>query len=580
VEGLSGDEALRLMLQTKRAWVRATLRRVGPAAPPEKVAAALARVLTEVRHVVLLLQHCFVGGVNADGDVDGEEEDGGAAGDGGAGGGGAGESGGGGGGKGGAVGGGRHGHGGGGGRDVKVPAADGAPLVFAALHESDPQGTTFTGVSDPAREVGRWVQRTAARGAVLTPPPPSAVADECRAWLQGVAADVAKAAQSKGLLAGVAQLADLAALERNVVAAAANAAASAAAAASERGAHSTNTAAASERACVAVLGRPLDAWAALLEAPHLSRAQELLAEALSHASLRAALDGALASLPAPLPRDTPLQPPPEVRDMWGGGGFDASEATKTSEDGGGGGGPEAPGTPRRGGGSHQSVSASASCAPAPAAVRLASDLAGSMAAAMAAARKDALALGGVVKPGAAVPRGGRLAQLEPFIHDNCHAGVMAVAEFLASRLGALEAEAAAAAAAAAAAGGVYDRGSSGAGGGALAVERALLLAQVAQTACVRAEELSTLLGPAAEWNRDDEDEGGGGAGARGCGAGGSFAGRRGYGAGGGSACAKAAKRFKYGVGGLGDAAGAGAAAATGKLGEALGGAVQVEFSAP
>ena len=553
VEGLSGDEALRLMLQTKRAWVRATLRRVGPSAPPDKVAAALARVLAEVKHAVLLLYHCFVGGVNAHGDGDGEEEDGAVGGGDAAGG----ESGGG---NGGGGGGGRSR---GGGRDVKVPAADGAPLVFAALHESDPQGTTFTGVSHPSREVARWVERTATRVAELVPPPPSAVAAECRKWLEGVAADVAKAAQSRGLLAGVAHLADLAHLEHDVLAAATSSTASTASISKTKKMTTENgnaaaaaaaAAAASERACIAVLGRPLDAWGALLEAPHLSRAQELLAEALSHAPLRAALDDALASIPPPAPRDTALQPPPEVRNMWG--GFDAVGAGGANGNNNGNNVVKIAGDE----GVHSmSAAAAAAAAPAPAAVRLATDLAVSMSAAMAAARKDALALGGVVKPGAAVPRGGRLAQLEPFIHSKCHAGVMSVAEFLASRLDELEAEASAAAA---------DNGGVGVGigvgaGGALPVERALLVAQVAQTACIRAEELSTLLGPASEWNQEEEEVegrlgfgGGGSRGARG-------------GAGGSRAKAAAAKRFRYGVGGaggVGDAAGG----TTGKLGEALG----------
>jgi len=103
--------------------------------------------------------------------------------------------------------------------------------------------------------VARWATRTAARGAGLTPPTPAAVADECRQWLEGIAADLAAAAAARGLLDGVASLADLAALESDV--------------ASTTGGASPSV----ERACVAVLGRTLDAWARLAEAPHVLRAQ-------------------------------------------------------------------------------------------------------------------------------------------------------------------------------------------------------------------------------------------------------------------------------------------------------------------
>jgi len=433
VENLSGDEALRLLLQTKRAWLRATLRRVGTAAPPEKVAAALARVLTEVRHVVVLLQYCFVGVVDTSEEyaankdeegsggglslatrgVDGLSLDGGrqlsasqpisSSGGSGSGARGLGDGSGSGGAsmKGGGGGAGRQG----GGRDVRVSATDGAPLVFAALLEADPLGTTFTGVSDPAREIVQWVRRTRARGEALVPPPLSAIADECRRWLEGAAADVAQAAHSRGLLAGVAYLADLARLERDVVNAAATATAATdwlgnaelafniqSEAAPATHVRSDAATAASERACVAVLGRPLDAWAALVEASHVSRAMELLSEALSHAPLRTALDAALASLPPPAPRDTPLQPPPEVRDIWGEtyatsnnlvGAASVSSATTVS---GGSAGVDADADtdvdiPR---GSDQGRGHTA---PAPAAVRLAIDLAGTMAAVMAAARK-------------------------------------------------------------------------------------------------------------------------------------------------------------------------------------------------
>lgn len=461
VEGLSGEEALRLLLQTKRAWLRASLRRVGRGAAPGKVAAALARCLAEVRHVVTLLWRCFVGGVGsaemASSPIQAKDrpetttapeslKDGGG--------------------------------------DIKVLVSDpGAPLPFAALREDDPQGTTFAGVSHPARETARWSARVVEvfRGA-LTAPSAATVRDAAREWLEGCASDV-EAAADRGLLAGVTRLADLADLERDVC----------------RTPPTREDAARLEEettAAVVVTGRPLDAWSALVSGPFVARAKALLAEVLSHAPLLAALDDALATTPPPAPRDTPSQPSPEALDAWG---VDTSSGVDDDR-----------------------------CRPpAPPLTRRATALAAAMAAALTAARTDALALAGVSTPGAAVPRGGRLAQLEPFIHAECHAGVAAVATRMSARLAELEAEAAASGADAAVR--------------ASAVERALLVAQTAQDASTHAEALALLLGPAAEWNPGAAS----------------------------AAAARTKSRRHFFSGGGGRGGGARGDAATGKLGEAL-----------
>ena len=101
-----------------------------------------------------------------------------------------------------------------------------------------------------------------------------------REWIDGVARDVADAASRGGLFRGVCSLAASAETERRVV---------------DRIARDDDAEPGGDDACVALLGKPLDAWFALAEAPHVDRARELMREALRPAPLRDATDAALAA---------------------------------------------------------------------------------------------------------------------------------------------------------------------------------------------------------------------------------------------------------------------------------------------
>ena len=109
-----------------------------------------------------------------------------------------------------------------------------------------------------------------------------------REWIDGVARDVADAASRGGLFRGVCSLAASAETERRVV---------------DRIARDDDAEPGGDDACVALLGKPLDAWFALAEAPHVDRARELMREALRLAPLRDATDAALAAANSKHSRD-------------------------------------------------------------------------------------------------------------------------------------------------------------------------------------------------------------------------------------------------------------------------------------
>ena len=154
-------------------------------------------------------------------------------------------------------------------------------LVAAALDESGTDaGMAFQGVANAAEETRRRDARLDRRAASLVPVTSAEASRAFREWIDGVARDVADAASRGGLLRGVCSLAASAETERRVV---------------DRIARDDDAEPGGDDACVALLGKPLDAWFALAEAPHVDRARELMREALRLAPLRDATDAALAA---------------------------------------------------------------------------------------------------------------------------------------------------------------------------------------------------------------------------------------------------------------------------------------------
>ena len=392
VEGASLADALRLLLQTRRARVRAGLRRAAAlGGGSRRAASALAGAAREARRVAVAVVACFL-------------------------------------------------HAG--------AASNEKALVAAALDESGTDaGMAFQGVANAAEETRRRDARLDRRAASLVPVTSEEASRAFREWIDGVARDVADAASRGGLLRGVCSLAALAETERRVV---------------DRIARDDDAEPGGDDACVALLGKPLDAWFALAEAPHVDRARELMREALRLAPLRDATDAALAAANSKHSRDARARGG-DAR-AWGG---DARGAVPGYED-------------------------------APATARAAASLADALASTAAAARRDALTFAGAganarrgARPAAAAAaaaaaRQDRLARLEPFAHAECHAGVMSYASFLAERLAAVESI------------------PTTASFSATATERALLLAMTAHAAASRHEQLAALMGPSSEWSAADE----------------------------------------------------------------------------
>ena len=399
VEGASLADALRLLLQTRRARVRAGFARAAArGGGSRRAASALAGAAREARRVAVAVVACFL-------------------------------------------------HAG--------AASNEKALVAAALDESGTDaGMAFQGVANAAEETRRRDARLDRRAASLVPVTSEEASRAFREWIDGVARDVADAASRGGLLRGVCSLAASAETERRVV---------------DRIARDDDAEPGGDDACVALLGKPLDAWFALAEAPHVDRARELMREALRLAPLRDATDAALAA--AKHSRNARAWGG-DAR-AWGGDarawGGDARGAVPGYED-------------------------------APATARAAASLADALASTAAAARRDALTFAGAganarrgARPAAAAAaaaaaaRQDRLARLEPFAHAECHAGVMSYASFLAERLAAVESVA------------------TTASFSATATERALLLAMTAHAAASRHEQLAALMGPSSEWSAVDEN---------------------------------------------------------------------------
>ena len=293
VEGASLADALRLLLQTRRARVRAGLRRAAAlGGGSRRAASALAGAAREARRVAVAVVACFL-------------------------------------------------HAG--------AASNEKALVAAALDESGTDaGMAFQGVANAAEETRRRDARLDRRAASLVPVTSEEASRAFREWIDGVARDVADAASRGGLLRGVCSLAASAETERRVV---------------DRIARDDDAEPGGDDACVALLGKPLDAWFALAEAPHVDRARELMREALRLAPLRDATDAALAAANSKHSRDARAR------------GGDARGAVPGYED-------------------------------APATARAAASLADALASTAAAARRDALTFagaGGGGRPRAAPP---------------------------------------------------------------------------------------------------------------------------------------------------------------------------------
>ena len=233
VEGASLADALRLLLQTRRARVRAGLRRAAAlGGGSRRAASALAGAAREARRVAVAVVACFL-------------------------------------------------HAG--------AASNEKALVAAALDESGTDaGMAFQGVANAAEETRRRDARLDRRAASLVPVTSEEASRAFREWIDGVARDVADAASRGGLLRGVCSLAASAETERRVV---------------DRIARDDDAEPGGDDACVALLGKPLDAWFALAEAPHVDRARELMREALRLAPLRDATDAALAAANSKHSRD-------------------------------------------------------------------------------------------------------------------------------------------------------------------------------------------------------------------------------------------------------------------------------------
>ena len=137
VEGMSAEHALVLYLQTRRAWIRATLRRCGDAVGVDHVAGALARVLAEPARAIAAARACFLGG------------------------------------------------------EPPVGDGDSPPLVYARLDEgrdeTDVANVLFAGVVDPRREAEAW--RRVVDSAKPARMSRARVAALCEEWLAGVASD-------------------------------------------------------------------------------------------------------------------------------------------------------------------------------------------------------------------------------------------------------------------------------------------------------------------------------------------------------------------------------------------------------
>ena len=138
VEGLSSDRALALYLQTRRAWIRATLRRCGDGGGVDRVGGALARVLAEPARAVAAAGSCFLGndGVN----------------------------------------------------DEPSGPSGAAGLMFAQLdvsRDEDASRVLFADLVDPKREIELW--RTRVTRVNQSAMSHSRVSRACEEWLEGVA---------------------------------------------------------------------------------------------------------------------------------------------------------------------------------------------------------------------------------------------------------------------------------------------------------------------------------------------------------------------------------------------------------
>ena len=161
VEGMSAERALVLYLQTRRAWIRATLRRCGDAVGVDRVAGALARVLAEPARAIAAARACFLGG------------------------------------------------------EPPVGDGDSPPLVYARLDEgwdeTDVANVLFAGVVDPRREVEAW--RRIVSSAKPSRLSRARVTALCEEWLAGVASDALVATAEKGFMGGIRTVDDLVRVE-------------------------------------------------------------------------------------------------------------------------------------------------------------------------------------------------------------------------------------------------------------------------------------------------------------------------------------------------------------------------------
>jgi len=410
VEDLSAAEALALAMQSRRAHARAILRRGAEGKTRGKAANALARTLLDARRTTLLASQCFLPGADADGGV-----------------------------------------------SVSVPRAFRDIVGSSSGSEEGTRremDTSFAGVAVPKREAERRRARVEARATALATRAPSRrdVAAACEAYLTGVAEDVARAVESRGLLNSVRSLGELAAFEKDVTRRMERAG----------GGGGGKPGASDEDLAVSdLLGTALDAFGALAEKPFVQRARALLRDALSHAPTRAAIDAALkatttAAAAAPAARPAAL---------WGKG------AVATTDDA----SPDAPCTPGR-----ETASSSVSSSSSISAI-VARGIAMEVATTLAETRREASALtaGG---SSSASSREDRAAAVEEYAHHEAHAGMASLASFLRSKLAEEKEDATA-----------------------TATERALLIGQTAHAIATDAEpELATMLAPRDAWGVGDE----------------------------------------------------------------------------
>ena len=527
VENVSAHDASQLFLQTRRAWIRAALRRVGRDAKAPRVAAALAAVCREARRVPGVLVACFGG----DGIAGGEDFA----------------------------------------DDVSVlrswgasssnkNASDTSPLLLAAIAaldgtdvdtsvrdthdsnnstaekdddeddaspsnskklESSSSASVFRGVSDLRKETSLRTTRASTRLKTLGAlPTADSLALQYREWLTGVALDIEKAVSSDsgGIFRGIKTLAHLADVEKRVAAAEKR----------HSGADGSNhdilsaadghlgvdaVALACERVRLAMLSSKSETlsiastktpWSQLAEAPHAAHARELLQDAFTFKSLRSATDMVLKAAkiapPTSAGSTNSIAPSPEGKVLWTEGFRAVDDATGVAANE----TADAKSTE-----THASREArEAREAPTPPTRKAANGLAKEMALSFARTRRDIVAFSTAGDSGksksfrssksltsrdSSINASGvtRLARLESFAHKECANGISAYVAFLSKKLDGFEKIA------------MKDGSDSEKQ---RAVEQTLLVALAARCASDKNTQLALFLGPSSSWEDDDGND--------------------------------------------------------------------------